>query len=106
MPRAAFGDGQRSDQLTPDHVGAEVVDAACRQIPVVRSQISRDGLVADPGIRSALRAATGALVAHVAADSSVQLWPGERRRTTAVPIGERPAAEFAPRSPGDDTHIG
>jgi chromate reductase, NAD(P)H dehydrogenase (quinone) len=54
------------------YVGADVVDAACRRMPVVREQVGPDGLVSDPGIRSALRAATGALVAHVAADPSVK----------------------------------
>jgi chromate reductase, NAD(P)H dehydrogenase (quinone) len=79
------------------YVGADVVDAACRQVPVVRAQVGPDGLVADPGIRSALRAATTALVVHVAADPLAQSRPGDRRHAAAAAIGEHGAAEFAAR---------
>jgi ketosteroid isomerase-like protein len=79
------------------YVGAEVVDAACRQIPVGRAQVGPDGRVADPGIHSTLRDAAGALVVQVAADPNVQSRPGARRCTIAVAIDERTAAEFAAR---------
>jgi chromate reductase, NAD(P)H dehydrogenase (quinone) len=80
-----------------NYVGADVVDAACTRIPVVRAQVGDDGLVADGDIRSALGAATGALVAHVAAGPSKRSGPGERRSPAGEPIDQRRAAEFAAR---------
>jgi chromate reductase len=47
------------------YVGARVVADACRSIPVPREAVGADGLIADPGIRTAIAAALSALVAAV-----------------------------------------
>lgn len=43
------------------YVGARVVDAACRRIPLVRSQVGDDGLIADPHVRAEIATALAAL---------------------------------------------
>jgi NAD(P)H-dependent FMN reductase len=48
------------------YVGADVVDAACARIPVIRTAIGPGGVVDDPGIRENLARAVAALAAHVA----------------------------------------
>jgi NAD(P)H-dependent FMN reductase/ketosteroid isomerase-like protein len=79
------------------YVGADVVDAACARVPVSRAQLGPDGLVGDAGIRSAFRAATAALVAHVTAEPGARSGPGERGRPAVVPIDQHRAVEFAAR---------
>ena len=34
------------------YVGADIVEAACRRIPVDRAAVSRDGTISDPGFRA------------------------------------------------------
>jgi chromate reductase len=43
------------------YVGADVVEDACRRLPVTRDMVGTDGLVADDDVRAGLRAAIGAL---------------------------------------------
>ena len=76
------------------YVGADVVDAACARIPVVRAHLGPDGLVGDAGVRSALGAATAALVAHVAAGPSEGSGQDDRPRSSS-PIDQHRAAAFA-----------
>lgn len=49
------------------YVGAEIVEGACRRIPVGREMVGADGLVADPGVRAALAAQVADLVGSRAA---------------------------------------
>jgi chromate reductase len=48
------------------YTGAEIVGPACADIPVPRSAIDGDGLVADAGLRQAMRKVLDALVTRVA----------------------------------------
>jgi len=43
------------------YVGARVVDAACRRIPLTRGEVGEDGLIADPAVRAELAAVLHAL---------------------------------------------
>ena len=43
------------------YVGAHVVDAACRRVPLARGDITADGLVADPRLDAAMSAVLDAL---------------------------------------------
>lgn len=79
------------------YVGADVVDAACARIPVLREHVGPDGLIGDAGIRSALRDATAALVAGVTAGPGERSRPGERGRPAGRPIDQHRAADFAAR---------
>jgi NAD(P)H-dependent FMN reductase len=45
-------------------VDADVVDAACADIPVPRAAVDGDGLVTDPALRTRIAAVVGALAAH------------------------------------------
>jgi hypothetical protein len=45
------------------YVGAAVVDAACRDIPVPRTAVTADGRVADPQFTSAVASVWDALLA-------------------------------------------
>jgi chromate reductase, NAD(P)H dehydrogenase (quinone) len=49
------------------YAGADIVDDACVRAPVARDAIGADGLVADPGARSAIEQAVRRLVAHIRA---------------------------------------
>ena len=49
------------------YTGTDIVEAACRHIPVPRSAIGPDGLVGDPAIRACVVDVLGALAEHVAA---------------------------------------
>jgi chromate reductase, NAD(P)H dehydrogenase (quinone) len=48
------------------YTGTDIVEAACRHIPVPRSSIGPDGLVADPGIRERVADVLRSLAEHVA----------------------------------------
>jgi NAD(P)H-dependent FMN reductase/ketosteroid isomerase-like protein len=73
------------------YVGADVVEAACARVPVVRADVGTDGLVGDREVRAALGATVAALAAHIADP------PGDRPaiRAAAAPIDQQRAAEFA-----------
>jgi len=43
------------------YVGADIVDAACRHIPVARDAVGADGLIADPEVRDGIAAVVAAL---------------------------------------------
>ena len=43
------------------YVGAQVVDAACRRIPLARSDVGPDGLITDPAVRAELLQVVDAL---------------------------------------------
>ena len=47
------------------YVGADVVEAACARVPVLRADVGADGLIGDGAIRAALQATVAALVAHL-----------------------------------------
>ena len=47
------------------YVGADVVDAACRDIPVPRDAVTPDGTVSDPGFAAVVAEVWGALLAHL-----------------------------------------
>ncbi len=49
------------------YTGADIVEAACVHIPVVRSAIGTDGLIADPAISERATGALTALAESVAA---------------------------------------
>ncbi|GAA4797836.1 hypothetical protein GCM10023200_37670 [Actinomycetospora chlora] len=46
------------------YVGADVVEEACRRLPVTRDMVGADGLVADGDVRAGLRAAVAALASR------------------------------------------
>lgn len=49
----------------PRYTGAEIVEEACVRVPIARKLVEEDGMIRDEEIRSSLRAALDALVAHV-----------------------------------------
>jgi NAD(P)H-dependent FMN reductase len=49
------------------YVGAEVIEAACRRVPVDRASVTAGGTVADPAFRAEVTAAWAALLAHLEA---------------------------------------
>jgi hypothetical protein len=48
------------------YVNAEIVEEACARVPVPRSAIGADGLVADPELRAAIASCVLALARHAA----------------------------------------
>lgn len=64
---AADAHGSLRTVLTYAH--ADIVEAACRRIPVQRRAIGDDGLVADPAARDQLAQVLSALVAHRPAEA-------------------------------------
>ncbi len=51
------------------YVGAAVVDAACRDIPVPRDAVTSDGTVSDPGFAAVAAEVWAALLAHLGGSS-------------------------------------
>jgi chromate reductase len=51
--------------LVLGYVGADVVEAACRDVPVARGAVTPDGTVADPAFDAAARGLWDALLAHL-----------------------------------------
>lgn len=49
------------------YVGAAVIDAACRRVPIARGSIGLDGLVSDPDVRDHLAEIVRTVVDHVRA---------------------------------------
>jgi hypothetical protein len=47
------------------YVGADVVEAACRRIPVTRQDVAEDGLIANSDARATIQMTVTALAAHV-----------------------------------------
>ena len=47
------------------YVGADVVEAACRRIPVDRADVSPDGSISDPGFRAEAAQVWDALLGHL-----------------------------------------
>src|SRR3954453_3686826 len=58
-------DAHESLRKVLGYVGADVVEAACRRIPVTRQDIGADGLIADPGTRDEVQMTVAALAEHV-----------------------------------------
>jgi chromate reductase, NAD(P)H dehydrogenase (quinone) len=57
------GSGASNALLTVlGYVGADIVEAACRRIPVDRAAVGPDGTVTDPGFRAAMAAAWNGLL--------------------------------------------
>jgi NAD(P)H-dependent FMN reductase len=80
---AAQGRGQGAQEtlLTVlGYVGAELIGAACRRVPVDRASVAADGTVADPAFRAEVTAAWQALLAHLEATGK-----GTRRRGAGPP---------------------
>jgi chromate reductase len=48
------------------YVGAAVVDAACRDIPVPRAAVTPEGTVSDPGFAAVVAEVWAALLTHLA----------------------------------------
>jgi NAD(P)H-dependent FMN reductase len=65
-PAAPTGgaDAHASLERVLGYVGADVVQAAVRRLPLARSDVGKDGLIHDPAVRGELQAALGELVAH------------------------------------------
>jgi NAD(P)H-dependent FMN reductase len=65
-PAAPTGAADAHDSLRKvlGYVGADIVEAACRRIPVTRADVGPDGLVADLEAREAIRASVTALLEH------------------------------------------
>jgi chromate reductase, NAD(P)H dehydrogenase (quinone) len=74
------------------YTGADVVEAACARVPVLRGDIGADGLIGDAAVRAALAATIAALAEHL------ETPPGERpaaAEAARTPIDQRRAAAFA-----------
>jgi hypothetical protein len=56
--------------LVLSYVGATVVDAACRDLPVPRATVTPDGMVSDPEFTAAVAEIWAALLAHLASHHS------------------------------------
>jgi hypothetical protein len=52
--------------LVLGYVGAVIVEAACRRIPVDRGAVSEDGTISDPRFRGEAAKVWDALLAHLA----------------------------------------
>jgi chromate reductase, NAD(P)H dehydrogenase (quinone) len=64
------GTGARNALLTVlGYVGADIVEAACRRIPVDRASVGPDGTVTDPGFRAAMTVAWNGLLSYLSATS-------------------------------------
>jgi chromate reductase, NAD(P)H dehydrogenase (quinone) len=74
------------------YVGADVVEAACARVPVLRADVGPDGLVGAPEARAALGATVAALAAHL--ENPAEDRPAADDRAGA-PIDQRRAAAFA-----------
>jgi chromate reductase len=62
------GGGAHNALLTVlGYVGADIVDAACRRVPVDRASVGPDGTVTDPGFRAVATAAWNGLLSDLAA---------------------------------------
>jgi NAD(P)H-dependent FMN reductase len=60
------GQGAHDTLLTVlGYVGADVIGAACRRVPVDRSSVAADGTVADPAFRAEVTAAWAALLGYL-----------------------------------------
>src|SRR3954452_11224165 len=66
-PAAPTGaaDAHESLRKVLGYVGADLVDAACRRIPITRRDVGSDGLIVDPKAREAIRTTVTVLVEHV-----------------------------------------
>src|SRR3954452_4849931 len=66
-PAAPSGAADAHDSLRKvlGYVGADVVEAACRRIPVTRQDVGPDGLIADANARAAIQETLTALADHV-----------------------------------------
>ena len=74
-PANVFDDGTYQQLRTVlTYTNTDLVEAACLHVPVPRSAIGTDGLIADPTIRGVIAQALDALTARV-----------EARRTAADP---------------------
>jgi NAD(P)H-dependent FMN reductase len=60
-------DAHASLRTVLTYTGTDIVEAACRHIPVARSAVGPDGLVGDPAIREQVVDVLHALAEHVAA---------------------------------------
>src|SRR4051812_11579641 len=65
-PAAPTGAADAHDSLRKvlGYVHADVVEAACRRIPITRQDVGEDGLIANPSAREAIEATLTALAAH------------------------------------------
>jgi len=57
-------DAHESLRKVLGYAGAQIVEDACARIPVERSHVGPDGLIADETVRSQIAAAVGALAGH------------------------------------------
>jgi len=66
-PAAPTGAADAHDSLRKvlGYVGADIVEAACARIPVIRDAIGSDGTIGDPAIRGRIEEALTTLVQHV-----------------------------------------
>jgi NAD(P)H-dependent FMN reductase len=65
------GQGAHDTLLTVlGYVGAEVIEAACRRVPVDRAAVAAGGTVADPGFRAEVTAAWAALMERISPGTS------------------------------------
>jgi len=77
------------------YVGADVVEAACARVPVLRADVGADGLIGDGAIRAALQAAVAALVAHLENPAEDRPADAAAEAGARAPIDQQRAADFA-----------
>jgi NAD(P)H-dependent FMN reductase len=62
------GDGAQATLLTVlGYVGAEVIESACRRLPVSREWVGPDGTITEPGFRAAMSEVVAAISGQAAA---------------------------------------
>lgn len=96
------GGAQATLAMVLGYVQAEVVDGACRHVPVPAAAVGPDGAIADPGTRDALRDVLGALADAVPAPAGAPRRPaaGEVASGMHLPLpGSRAPGN---RSPDDE----
>ena len=72
---ATGADAHESLRKVLGYTGVDLVQAACRQIPVPRSAVGEDGLVTDPDLRQEIGEVMGLLADHAAGRTAAEWTP-------------------------------
>lgn len=66
-PAAPSGGADAHDSLRKvlTYAGVDLVEAACRRVPVTRDAVGQDGVIDDMGVRENIRGVLDALIEHV-----------------------------------------
>jgi chromate reductase, NAD(P)H dehydrogenase (quinone) len=70
------GGAQATLDTVLSYVGAAVIEAACRRLPVSRDWVGADGVITDAGFRAAMAEVAATLAAVIASDGDGASTPG------------------------------